>query len=72
MIIPNQDNDATKFPTASGGMIDYKTIETHRIEKGETLSEIAGLYVVTVKDIMEFNELRSTRIRAGDILDIPK
>jgi membrane-bound lytic murein transglycosylase D len=72
MIIPNQDNDATKFPTASGGMIDYKTIETHRIEKGETLSEIAGLYGVTVKDIMEFNELRSTRIRAGDILDIPK
>lgn len=72
LIIPNHDNDATKFPTATGGMIDYSTIETHRIQKGETLSEIAGLYGVTVKEIIEFNELRSTRIRAGDILDIPK
>lgn len=72
IIIPNHDDAATKFPTSSGGIIDYTTIETHRINKGETLSGIASQYEVTVKDIMEFNELRSTRIRAGDILDIPK
>jgi LysM repeat protein len=53
-------------------LIDYTTIETHHIEKGETLGEIASQYGVTVKEIMEFNELRSDRIRAGDIIDIPK
>ncbi len=72
MIIPKHEDAATRFPTSSGGLIDYTTIETHHIEKGETLSEIASQYGVTVKEIMEFNELRSGRIRAGDIIDIPK
>jgi membrane-bound lytic murein transglycosylase D len=72
MIIPKHEDAATRFPTSSGGLIDYTTIETHHIEKGETLSEIASQYGVTVKEIMEFNELRSSRIRAGDIIDIPK
>ncbi|MDB9717244.1 LysM peptidoglycan-binding domain-containing protein, partial [Methylophilaceae bacterium] len=39
---------------------------------GETLSHISSRYKVGVKAIMEFNELPSSKIIIGDILDIPK
>lgn len=44
---------------------------THGIRNGETLSSIANRYGSSVKAIMSANDLRSTRIRAGQKLVIP-
>ena len=44
----------------------------HRVKKGETLSEIASAYKVSVKAIMQANSLRNAnQIRAGQKLTIP-
>jgi outer membrane usher protein FimD/PapC len=51
-------------PTAAG--------PTHRIKPGETLSQIAEVYGVSVKTLSEFNGIqRPDLILAGDTLDIP-
>jgi len=71
LLIPNTNAIGTSFPS-SGGIIDYHTIITHRVKSGETLSHISSRYKVGVKAIMEFNELPSSKIIIGDILDIPK
>ena len=71
LLIPNTNAIWTSFPS-SGGIIDYHTIITHRVKSGETLSHISSRYKVGVKAIMEFNELPSSKIIIGDILDIPK
>ena len=55
--------NADNAPSSSG--------QTHRVRKGETLSEIARAYRVTIKDIMQHNNLRSSRIRINQILKIP-
>lgn len=43
---------------------------THKIVRGETLSEIAQHYGVSLKTIREANHLRGNTIRAGQILKI--
>ena len=72
LLIPNTNAIGTSFPSSGGGIIDYNTIITHRVSRGETLGHLAIRYNVSVKDIKEFNELRSSRIIIGDILDIPQ
>ncbi len=44
---------------------------THVIERGDTLSEIAGRYRVNFKRLKDFNGLRSDTIRIGQKLKIP-
>lgn len=44
---------------------------THVVRPGETLSELAERYGVTVKALMAANHLRSTAIRSGTRLRIP-
>lgn len=44
----------------------------HRIRSGETLGSIARRYGVTVRQIMRWNNMRNTRIRAGRYLKIYK
>ena len=46
------------------------TLKRHKIKSGETLGSIALKYRVTVKQIMKWNGLRSTNIRAGQYLNI--
>ena len=46
------------------------TLKRHKIKSGETLGSIALKYRVTVKQIMKWNGLRSTNIRAGNYLNI--
>ncbi len=43
----------------------------HRIRRGETLSEIAQLYRVSVASIIEANDLNGDRILVGQVLKIP-
>jgi membrane-bound lytic murein transglycosylase D len=44
---------------------------THRVAKGQTLSHLARRYRVTVDQIKRANGLRSTTVRAGQVLRIP-
>lgn len=44
---------------------------THIIARGDTLSEIAKRYDVSVKNLRATNELKHDRIRIGDVLKIP-
>ena len=46
------------------------TLKRHKVKSGETLGGIALKYRVTVKQIMKWNGLRNTNIRAGQYLNI--
>jgi membrane-bound lytic murein transglycosylase D len=72
ILIPNKDAITTYFPTNVNELYNYSSIVTHKVSRGETLSHISDKYNISVKDIKEFNELRSDRIIIGDTLDIPK
>ena len=50
--------------------IFFVTGKYHKIRSGETLGSIARKYRVTVKQIMKWNNMRNTRIRAGRRLKI--
>ncbi len=43
----------------------------HKIQRGETLSEIAQFYRVSLADLREANNLRGDRILIGQTLIIP-
>jgi len=43
---------------------------THKVKKGETMQSIAKRYSVSVKDIMKSSSLKSSRIKAGQLLTI--
>src|SRR5690606_38558289 len=61
------DEAAEEAPAAAS---NRPRTTTHRVRRGETLSGIASRYGVTVRQIMNANNLRSTRIRAGQRLRI--
>lgn len=50
--------------TTSGG-------RQHRIEPGDTLSEIAGRYNVRLSELRDINQLHGDQIRTGQVLIIP-
>ena len=72
ILIPKKDAITTYFPTNVNELYNYSSIITHKVSPGQTLSHISDKYNISVKDIKEFNELRSDRIIIGDTLDIPK
>ncbi len=45
--------------------------QRHVIQSGETLSEIAKQYQVPVKNLRSVNQLKSDRVKVGQILQIP-
>lgn len=45
--------------------------ETYTVKKGDTLETIAKKYGLTVKEIMDYNNMRDEKIFAGDELKIP-
>ena len=45
---------------------------THKVKRGETLYQIARKYSIQPKILMAYNNLRSSRIRAGQTLRIPQ
>lgn len=49
-----------------------KLKSTHKVTRGDTLSEIAEQYGVTIKAIMSENGLRNRTVRLGQILKIPR
>jgi len=72
ILIPYGDVSKTKFPFDKDSLFNYSSIVTHLVTSGETLSHIADDYKMSVRDLMEFNELKSTKIISGSTLDIPK
>jgi len=52
----------TAAPSATNG--------TYKIRNGDTLAVIASRFKVSVKDLMAWNGLTSTRIRAGTYLRV--
>ena len=46
-------------------------IRKHKIIRGDTLSAIAQYYGVSTKRLLTFNSLQNSRIRVGQVLDIP-
>ena len=49
----------------------FAATRRHTIARGETLSEIAHRYRVSVKRLRDVNRIRGSVIRAGDVLRIP-
>jgi membrane-bound lytic murein transglycosylase D len=49
-----------------------KAIEqTHKVKKGETLSDIARQFGTSIKELKEYNSLRSSKIKVNQVLKIP-
>lgn len=55
-------------PTASAS--DWR-FQTHRVQRGETLAQIADDYGTTIAELRRVNRLRSLRLVAGQVLKIP-
>ncbi len=49
---------------------EARTVVTYEIRRGDALSKIAKRYGVSVRNLQRWNDLRSTRIRAGQELTI--
>jgi membrane-bound lytic murein transglycosylase D len=49
---------------------EARTVVTYEVRRGDALSKIASRYGVSVRDLQGWNDLRSTRIRAGQELTI--
>ena len=62
-------------PTAKKEPVDQSRINTvgwvqHKVKRGESLEKIASDYDVAIADIKSWNRLRTSRIKAGEILEI--
>jgi N-acetylmuramoyl-L-alanine amidase len=52
-------------------VLEIPAFQRHVIAKGETLSEIANMYGVSTRRLKTTNSLDTTRIRSGQVLEIP-
>ena len=51
---------------------DNQNLQTYTVQKGDSLSEIAAMYGITVSEIVELNGIADkNKIRAGQVLKIP-
>ncbi len=65
----NTDNTASPRKRANSSVNQSQKIR-YVIKKGDTISEIAELFDVSIEDIQDWNNLGHSRIRAGQILTI--
>jgi membrane-bound lytic murein transglycosylase D len=72
ILIPASPDVLKKYPINTDNLYSYSTIITHKIKRGDTLGGIARKYKISIKDLMEFNELKSTKIIVGKYIDIPQ
>ena len=45
--------------------------QTHKVKRGETLSDIARQYGTSIKELKQYNSLHSSKIRINQVLKIP-
>ena len=68
-----KNTKTTKTSKSSGNKnTSTKTMKTHTVNKGETLSSIAKKYHVTVPEIKKWNNLKNNQIKVGQKLKIKK
>lgn len=76
LLVPNSSSEADTINVAK--LADQKTKNeriasrtiTHRIKPGETLSTLARKYGTNTKALMKINRLKSTKIKAGQIIKV--
>lgn len=71
LVLPVEAADDFEDAVAEMDPDDFVEWRRHRIQPGETLSEIAQQYNITVELLREINQVRGDRIRAGDHLFAP-
>jgi len=64
LTVPGSANTATENSGSSS--------TTYRVRRGDTLSDIARQFGVSVKELRRLNGLNTSRIYPGDVLKIPK
>lgn len=78
--IPVTNNAATttvketppaKQPNTTPSVSFYDTIVNHTVLAHETLYSISKRFMVPVKELQAFNKMRSEKVRAGDVIQIP-
>ena len=72
ILIPSSPDVLKKYPISTNTLYSYSNIISHKIRRGDTLGGIARKYKISIKDIIEFNELKSTKIIVGKYIDIPQ
>ena len=50
---------------------DKSAEQTHKVKRGETLSEIARQFGTSIKELKQYNNLHTTKIKANQVLKIP-
>ncbi len=65
--ITKENSTQTPVKTSSSGIFSPR----HTVQKGETLSDIAKKYGVTIEKLKKVNNLRSEKIIVGQVLTIP-
>ena len=76
LLVPNQSSEVDAINVAK--LSEQKTKNeriasstvTHRIKPGETLSTLAKKYGTNTKALMKINRLKSTKIKAGQIIKV--
>ncbi len=71
LVIPVGPGLGKRYAKRSGKIIKSGS-GYHRVKEGETLWSIAKTYGVSVKALKRVNNLKTSRIKPGDILKIPK
>ncbi len=76
LLVPDQSPEANTINVAKladqkikSERITSRTV-THKIKRGETLSILARKYGTNTKALMKINRLKSTRIKAGQIIKV--
>lgn len=67
LIIPAKHSSQTAEKKTTRGQKE----EVYEVKSGDTLEKIAKKYGISVKDIMDYNDMRDEKIFAGDQLKIP-
>jgi membrane-bound lytic murein transglycosylase D len=68
--VSDKDDEVVKEIENTTTPIKENKVISHTVRRGETLNSIANQYNVTVKDIMGWNNMSSTRLNAGQRLKI--
>jgi len=66
----NQINLSNNTESSNGNESEAQRSITHKVKKGEVMQSIAKHYGVSVKQIMTANSLKTSRVKAGQLLSI--
>ena len=68
----NGKNGSGEKPSSGTNPTKAKVAEqTHKVKRGETLTDIARQFGTSVRELMKYNNLQSSKIKVNQILKIP-